>query len=100
MEFVLLSLIVLFVGSILVIGVAVIREFYLQKQIKAAQNEMVEFRNSVSKHMAELKDEIEPLKVFILKAHTDLDTIVKEYEINGVPLGYDRGKKADFVEGI
>ncbi len=37
---------------------------------------------------------------FIDKAHTDLETLVKEYEINGVPLGYDRtgGKKPDFYE--
>lgn len=52
--------------------------------------------------IAALGQGLEPLKEFINKAHTDLDTIVKEYEVNGVPLGYDRGSKAkfDMIEGL
>lgn len=46
--------------------------------------------------------DLEPVKAFINKAHTDLDTIVKEYEVNGIPLGFDRtgGKHYDMVEGL
>lgn len=37
---------------------------------------------------------------FIMKASTDLETIVKEYEVNGIPMGLDRsgGKRAQFYE--
>jgi hypothetical protein len=47
------------------------------------------------------RKELEPIKDFISEAHTDLKTIVQEYEVNGVPLGYDRGKpNFDMVEGV
>lgn len=49
-----------------------------------------------------LKEELQPIQAFITKAQTDLETIVKEYEVNGVPLGYDRtgGQQYDMVEGL
>jgi hypothetical protein len=52
--------------------------------------------------IAHLRAELEPMREFIAKAHTDLQTIVQEYEINGVPLGYDRGKRPayDVIEGL
>lgn len=100
MEYVLLAIIILFVGAILGLLVGVVREFYLQKRLKAHEAEMAKFRDDIKEALTKIAAETEPLKAFLLKAHTDLDTIVKEYEINGVPLGYDRGKKAEFIEGL
>lgn len=47
-----------------------------------------------------MAERAEKQSVFIDQAATDLSTLIKEYEINGVPMGLDRsgGKKADFYE--
>lgn len=51
--------------------------------------------------LAKLQASLEPINEFIAKAHTDLHTIVQEYEINGVPLGYQRkAPHFDMVEGL
>lgn len=47
-----------------------------------------------------INSELEENKEFINKAHTDLETIVKEYEINGIPLNLRRGQNFDMVEGL
>lgn len=46
------------------------------------------------------KEKLDTQSQFIDKAHTDLETLVKEYEINGIPMGMDRtgGKRPDFYE--
>lgn len=59
--------------------------------------------NAISKLEATIKDmasKLDKQSQFIDKAHTDLATIVQEYEVNGIPLGYDRkGEKvAQFYE--
>lgn len=57
----------------------------------------------VSEDFHALSAEIRPLKEFLDKAHTDLGTIVKEYEINGIPMHLQRGGKMpefDAVEGL
>jgi hypothetical protein len=71
-----------------------------EKRFTNISNELDKFKILLSKDLSSLKEEIEPMKEFILTAQTDLGTIVKEYEINGIPLGYDRGKKADYIEGL
>jgi hypothetical protein len=55
-----------------------------------------------NKAILETKKDLEPVKEFIHKASIDLQTIVQEYEVNGVPLGYDRGgnRHYDMVEGL
>lgn len=67
-------------------------------------DELNEFKSdfkSLSADFSSLKERMESTEQFIQKASTDLDTIIKEYEINGVPLGYDRtGKPIDFIEGL
>lgn len=46
------------------------------------------------------------LQQFIIQADANLKTIVNEYEVNGVPLGWDRNKRAvdgqriDYISGI
>jgi methyl-accepting chemotaxis protein len=47
-----------------------------------------------------LADKADQQSEFITKASNDLETLIKEYEINGVPLGYDRsgGKAPQFYE--
>lgn len=47
-------------------------------------------------------EELQATKDFIHTAEADLKTILKEYQINGTPLGYDRtsGRQADFIEGL
>jgi hypothetical protein len=48
-----------------------------------------------------LKNDLEPVKEFIAKAQVDLETIVQEYELNGIPLHLQRGNpKFDMVEGL
>ena len=77
-------------------------------QIKRVNRQMIyisEFSKelkAIDARISSLSKDIVPLQEFITKAHTDLDTIVNEYEINGIPLGYDRGNKATFdaVEGL
>lgn len=56
--------------------------------------------SKVEKAVSEMSDRMDKQMAFIDKAQTDLATIVQEYEVNGVPLGYDRssGKKAQFYE--
>lgn len=50
--------------------------------------------------LAAQRAELAPIYEFLHKAHTDLETIVKEYQVNGVPLGYERGGQFDHVEGL
>lgn len=47
-----------------------------------------------------MTERMEKQAAFIDKAHTDLATIVQEYEVNGVPMAVDRtgGKVAQFYE--
>jgi hypothetical protein len=47
-----------------------------------------------------VSQDFDAANAFIGQAQTDLSTIVKEYQINGVPLGYERGQKYDMVEGL
>lgn len=52
-----------------------------------------------------LSDDVSEAHRFIQSADTRLETIVREYELNGVPLGYQRKKRleeeqADYVEGL
>lgn len=56
-----------------------------------------------NRQIADLKEEIAPLAEFLMKAHTDLATIVQEYELNGIPLHLRRGipeQPFDAVEGL
>lgn len=46
------------------------------------------------------RQELAPIYEFLHKAHTDLETMVKEYQVNGVPLGYERAQHFDHVEGL
>ncbi len=51
----------------------------------------------------QLADSLAHASEFIRRAETDLATIVNEYKINGIPLGYKRGNQkieGDFVEGL
>lgn len=100
MEYVLLSLVVLFVGGILGLAILCGVVWHLHKKHQNVRDDLVKFESSLLKELHALTEELQPLKDLIVKAHTDLSTIVNEYEINGVPLGYDRGKKADYVEGL
>lgn len=58
--------------------------------------EIIEIKNT----LAELSAKLDAQAEFINKAHVDLDTIVKEYEINGIPLNLQRGQSFDMVEGL
>lgn len=40
--------------------------------------------------ISKMAETIQAQAEFIVKAQSDLATIVNEYEVNGVPLGYDR----------
>ena len=100
MEYVLLSLIILFVGGIFGLGIGFLYAVHVEKKFKGISLQLEQFKTLISSDLVNLKNEVSLMQDFIVKAQTDLDTIVKEYEINGVPLGYDRGKKADYVEGL
>ncbi len=100
MEYALLALIILFVGGLFGFAILIWREIHNEKRFASTHKDLVEFRQIISGEVEKLREEIALQRDFIVKAQTDLATIVTEYEINGVPLGYDRGKKADFVEGL
>lgn len=55
------------------------------------------------KELTVLKETQEASNQFIAQAKTDLETIVKEYKINGIPMGMQRRTNAelyDMVEGL
>ena len=95
-----MSLIVLFVGGILALVGIIWREYMLIHKYNVMEAQVKRIEDVVILEIQKMTEQMEPLSGFIAKAHTDLETIVKEYEINGIPLGYDRGKKADYVEGL
>lgn len=100
MEYVLLSLIVLFIGGLFGFAILIWRETQIEKKFGQIHKDLTEFRRLIDSDFIKVTEQLNSYQEFIRKAHTDLNTIVQEYEINGVPLGYDRGKKADFVEGL
>lgn len=74
-----------------------------QKLIISALNLSVD---KLSKSLADFIEHNQKVKEFITEADANLKTIINEYEVNGVPLGYDRrGARAetprvDFYEGL
>lgn len=60
-------------------------------------------RASISTELALLRQEIAPFGELISKAHADLAMIVKEYELNGIPIHLRRGipeQQFDAIEGL
>lgn len=55
-------------------------------------------------HAAKSFADIDGLRSFIISADQNLQTIVNEYKINGVPLGYERKPQSDltgdYIEGL
>jgi hypothetical protein len=95
----------------LIVGWIEWKSYQVQKQnkineanIKALHEAIIDFlkcTKEIKDGQILIQESLNAQSEFILKAHTDLGTIVKEYEVNGVPLGYDRkGGKFDYVEGL
>jgi len=66
-------------------------------------SEMIDLLNSQSGLIREAIESSETKNAFIDKAKSDLETIVNEYKINGIPLNYQRKRveaEYDAVEGI
>ena len=97
----------------IVIALIEFKEFKQNRRYKAIQQGVEILRVSMEVQISKqgmhteqaisaLRSEITPLAEFLTKAQTDLSTIVQEYEVNGVPLGYQRGnnQKFDLVEGL
>lgn len=109
---------ILFIG--LVIAVVELKEWRLTKRLEKIQSHLealnskfnvvvdknCEIIDVVNGHSELLNQEIEAnskRNEFLDKAHADLETIVREYKINGVPLGYERKdieRDYHMVEGI
>ncbi len=79
------------------------RDVYGQKQHIIGLSLSVE---KLSKSLADFIEHNQRVKEFITEADANLKTIINEYEVNGVPLGYDRrgakedSPRVDFYEGL
>lgn len=66
-------------------------------------SEIIDLLNDNSSLFRDQLDSNERKNMFIDEAKRDLETIVKEYKINGIPLGYERRRVEqdyDTVEGL
>lgn len=73
------------------------------EHLHANQKHLIEYKESVKNHESKVDDAlmfVQESRDLNVKISTNLETIVKEYEINGIPFGYDRGKQFDLVEGL
>jgi hypothetical protein len=94
----------------LVVGWIEFKSYRYEQRHKQSEADIIKVVDNVSgifncisalhKNQVEMMKSLEAQSEFINKASTDLQTIVNEYEVNGIPLGYDRGKKFDMVEGL
>lgn len=114
----------LFIALAIMIGLLEIKEFrnskrikLLSQQIKSAHRvlDRLEKRNvaleqtllaqgvlinSAKVMMGQVVEQSEKSAEFVQSVDGSLQTILKEYEVNGVPLGYQRKPVADFIEGL
>ena len=62
--------------------------------------------DKMEKSLTEFMTYNETVKEFITEADANLKTILNEYEVNGIPLGYDRKglpeehRRIDYYEGL
>lgn len=74
----------------------------IQNQLSVAKETIDANRNAISelgKKISSISDQLNELRPIIEEAHANSATILKEYELNGVPLGYQR-KHPDFIESL
>lgn len=101
------------IGMALILAINEWRDFKSSGRFSVLKKEIEEMKSRqealflVAKSFEQIQLEFKKLNEqllaqseFISKAQVDLATIVNEYEVNGIPLGYDRGRKFDMVEGL
>lgn len=67
---------------------------------KSVAENLVEMNNSLHKAMGLIDESRAEAKEFIIKAQADLATIVNEYKINGIPLGYHRKPVEEIYDSV
>lgn len=70
--------------------------------IRNAQSGIVSIQESVSSGLVKIEENNATLlrmQEFIERAEANSATVLREYELNGMPLGYQR-KHPDFIEGL
>lgn len=77
------------------------------KRVRRAQDLSFQMVTKMSQLLPKMITESESIKLgvesqqeLLIEADKNLKIILNEYELNGIPMGFDRGKKFDFIEGI
>lgn len=70
------------------------------KKADSCEKIVSKMANDLKKDMESFIYSVDGIRAMASDAKLNTETILKEYEINGIPLGYKRGDNYDAIEGI
>jgi len=70
------------------------------KKAKSCEELVSKLSHDFKADMTIFIEKFESIKSLTLESKMNTETILKEYEINGIPLGYQRGDHFDAIEGM